>query len=96
MHVADLVRASLRLLETGKYPEMNVAGAEQVSILELARMVMAVLGRPERIRLDPSRPVGAPSRLLDLSRMSEVIDFDLQPLRAGLEETARWYRLHKR
>ncbi|MEU3906545.1 SDR family NAD(P)-dependent oxidoreductase [Streptomyces goshikiensis] len=96
VHVADLVRASLRLLETGKYPEMNVAGAEQVSILELARMVMAVLGRPERIRLDPSRPVGAPSRLLDLSRMSEVIDFDPQPLRAGLEETARWYRLHKR
>ncbi|MFE4208147.1 hypothetical protein ACFRUQ_21635, partial [Streptomyces goshikiensis] len=32
--VTKLVRASLRLLETGKYPEMNVAGAEQVSILE--------------------------------------------------------------
>ncbi|NUQ95986.1 MAG: SDR family NAD(P)-dependent oxidoreductase [Streptomyces sp.] len=96
VHVADLVKASLRLAETGKYPEMNVAGEEQVSILELARMVMTVLGRPERIRLDPSRPVGAPSRLLDLSRMSEVIDFDPQPLLAGLVETARWYRLHKR
>ncbi|MFF0273061.1 MULTISPECIES: NAD-dependent epimerase/dehydratase family protein [unclassified Streptomyces] len=96
VHVTDLVRASLRLLETGKYPEMNVAGAEQVSILELARMVMAVLGRPERIRLDPGRPVGAPSRLLDLTRMSEVIDFEPQPLRTGLEETARWFRHHTR
>lgn len=96
VHVSDLVRASLRMVETGKYPEMNVAGAEQVSILELARMVMTVLGRPERIRLDPARPVGAPSRTLDLTRMSEVIDFRPQPLRAGLEETARWYRLHKR
>ncbi|MFI1358046.1 NAD-dependent epimerase/dehydratase family protein [Streptomyces sp. NPDC020898] len=96
VHVADLVKASLRLVETGKYPEMNVAGGEQVSILELARMVMTVLGRPERIRLDPSRPIGAPSRLLDLSRMSDVIDFEPQPLQAGLVETARWYRLHKR
>jgi nucleoside-diphosphate-sugar epimerase len=96
VHVGDLVRASLRMVEYGKYREMNVAGAERVSILQLARLVTSVLGRPERIRLDPGRPVGAPSRHLDLSRMSEVINFEPRALRDGLEETARWYRLHKR
>ncbi|MEU6118752.1 NAD(P)-dependent oxidoreductase [Streptomyces sp. NPDC047117] len=95
VHVADLVRASLCMVETGKHRVLNIGTTEETTILDLARMVTDVLDRPERIRTVPSRPVGIAGRRLDLSRMFEVIDFDPRTLRAGLEETIRWYRRHQ-
>ncbi len=96
VHVADLVRASLRMVEAGKHRLLNIGTTEEISILELARLVTEVLDRPEHIHTDPGRPAGASSRNLDLSRMFEVIDFTPRTLRAGLEDTARWYRRHTR
>lgn len=95
VHVADLVRASLRMVETGKHRVLNIGTTEETTILELARMVSDVLRRPERIRTVPSRPVGIAGRRLDLSRMFEVIDLEPRTLRAGLEDTIRWYRRHQ-
>ncbi|MCC3776682.1 NAD(P)-dependent oxidoreductase [Streptomyces sp. UNOB3_S3] len=95
VHVADLVRASLCMVETARHRVLNIGTTEETAILDLARMVTAALGRPERIRTVPSRPVGVTGRRLDLSRMFEVIDFEPRTLRAGLEETIRWYRRHQ-
>lgn len=94
VHVSDLVRASLRAVEVGKHRVLNIGTPEELSLLSLAELVASVLGGPGDIRTDPSRPAGAPGRNLDLTRMFEVIDFEPRSLRAGLEETAAWYRRH--
>ncbi|MFF3710776.1 NAD-dependent epimerase/dehydratase family protein [Streptomyces phaeochromogenes] len=96
IHAADLVRCALKVVETGKYEVVNVGSAEEVPILELARLVAAALDVPSRVRTDPGRPAGASVRRLDLSRMREVIDFRPRSLRAGLEDTVRWYRDNER
>ncbi|MGW2955754.1 NAD-dependent epimerase/dehydratase family protein [Streptomyces eurythermus] len=94
IHVSDLVRCALRVVETGKYDVVNVGSAEEVSILELARLVAAALDVPSRVRTEPGRPAGAAVRRLDLTRMREVIDSEPRPLREGLRDTVRWYRDH--
>ena len=92
VHVADLVRTTMRLVETGKYDSLNVATTERVSILELAELVTEIMGSPRRIRVDPSKPIGVSGRLLDVRRMHELIDFVPHSLYDGLQETARWFR----
>ncbi|MEU7384790.1 MULTISPECIES: SDR family NAD(P)-dependent oxidoreductase [unclassified Streptomyces] len=91
VHVADLVRATLRMMEQRRYATMNVGTDEPVSVLELAATLFAVMDRPERIRLDPSKPTGASSRLLDVRRMAEITSFTPRPLRVGLRQTAEWF-----
>ncbi|MFG2142415.1 NAD-dependent epimerase/dehydratase family protein [Streptomyces sp. NPDC048650] len=96
IHAADLVRCVLQVVETGKYEVVNIGSAEEVSILELAHEVATALGVPSRVSTDPSRPAGAPVRRLDLTRMREVTDVEPRTLRAGLEDTVRWYRRNER
>jgi nucleoside-diphosphate-sugar epimerase len=91
MFVTDLVRAVLQVVEKNKYHTINVGTAETVSVLQLAQMVCAALGRPERIRFDRTKSGGRPSRTLDLSRLDESIDFTPRPLSVGLRETVEWY-----
>jgi dTDP-4-dehydro-6-deoxy-alpha-D-gulose 4-ketoreductase len=95
VHAEDLVRAVLRMVEVNKYQTLNISTRDSVSIIELVRLVSAVLGRPERFRLDPSKPSGTPQNTLDVSRLHEVVDFEFRSLRQGLLETAEWYRHHR-
>ncbi|MFD8491816.1 NAD-dependent epimerase/dehydratase family protein [Amycolatopsis sp. NPDC059657] len=94
IHVADMVKATLRLVADGRHRTFNVGTAESVSILELATTLADMLGEPERLKLLRDEPTGPSGRQLDVSRMAEVIDFVPRPLSAGLRETVRWYREH--
>ncbi len=92
MHVEDLVRAVLQLVEQDKYQTANVGTAETVSVRQLAQLVFAAVGMPERISFDTDKPIGRSSRTLDLTRMQSIIDFEPRSLREGLQQTADWYR----
>ena len=92
MHVTDLVRAILDMVECNKYQTLNIGTTETVSVLNLAKMICAALDRPERIRIDPGRSGGRPSRTLDVTKLEEIISFAPRSLREGLDETVRWYR----
>ncbi|WP_033438621.1 NAD-dependent epimerase/dehydratase family protein [Saccharothrix sp. NRRL B-16314] len=95
MYVTDMVRAVLTMVEKNKHHVLNIGTSETVSVLDLARLVCAVLGKPERIRCDLSRPSGRRSRTLDLTRMHEIIDTPPRPLREGIRQTAEWYLRHR-
>lgn len=84
LYVTDLVRATLQMVEARKYPTFNVGSGESISILDLARTICAVLGRPERIHLEPTKPRGVTVEVPNLDRMREVIDFTPLALREGL------------
>jgi nucleoside-diphosphate-sugar epimerase len=95
MYVTDMVRAVLTMVEKNKHHVFNIGTSETVSVLDLARLVCAVLGQPERIKFDLSRPTGRRSRTLDLSRMHEIVDTPPRSLREGIQQTAEWYLRHR-
>jgi nucleoside-diphosphate-sugar epimerase len=96
IYVTDLVRSVLGMAEANAFQTMNVATAESVSVLALARLLCEMAGEPERIRFDCTKPSGAARRPLDLTRMQSVPGGQPRNLRAGLSETIRWFQSRDR
>jgi dTDP-4-dehydro-6-deoxy-alpha-D-gulose 4-ketoreductase len=88
VHVLDVVRTTLRMVETAAYQTFNVGTAESVSLRELALLAAEAMGAQPRIRLMPDKPTGPPNRELDLTRMNDAIDFTPVALRDGLRKLA--------
>ncbi len=90
VHVRDVVEAMLRMVSHGTDDVLTIATRESISILDLAKTLCALLGAPERVRLDLAKPTGAPARAFDTTRMYELVT--PLPFRQGLEETVSWFR----
>jgi len=92
LHVDDLADACLFLMQNYSGEEIvNVGVGEDISILELARLVAEVVGFEGRIATDPSKPDGTPRKLMDVSRL-EGLGWKAQiGLREGIEGTYRWF-----
>lgn len=73
LHVHDLAAGILHLLQVENPPDLvNIGSGEEVSILELARLVATTVGYPGQILTDPSRPDGTPRKLSDISRIRSL------------------------
>ncbi|TRX56236.1 GDP-L-fucose synthase [Fulvivirga sp. M361] len=73
LHVDDLADASLFLLRNYNAPEtINVGSGEEISILELAKLVKSIVGYQGSIELDTSKPDGTPRKLLDSSKLASL------------------------
>ncbi|MGY1711368.1 GDP-L-fucose synthase family protein [Geodermatophilus sp. SYSU D00758] len=93
LHVDDLARACLFLLEHYDRPEpINVGVGEDLSIRELAEVVADVVGYRGDLEFDTSKPDGTPRKLLDVSRLHGLGWRAEIGLREGLEQTYAWYR----
>lgn len=96
LHVDDLGRAIVRLLEVYDEPEpINVGVGKDVTIRKLAEIVAEVVGFSGEIVQDISRPDGTPRKLLDVSRLNSLGWEPRIPLREGIESTYRWFIEHK-
>ncbi len=86
LYVDDLADACIFLMERdvseGNY---NIGTGEDVTIRELAEMVMSVTGFAGRIVFDASKPDGTPRKLLDVSRMGGLGWRANTQLRLGVE-----------
>ena len=83
LHVDDCADACVHLLKTySGEGHVNVGSGSDVSIMELTRLVMEVIGYDGPIVTDPSRPDGTPRKLMDSSRLAAL---GWQP-RIGLRE----------
>lgn len=92
LHVDDLARACLHLLEAYDEPEpINVGVGEDLSIRELATMVADVVGYTGELEFDTTKPDGTPRKLLDVSKLHDLGWREQIPLRAGLTATYAWY-----
>ncbi|WP_320065564.1 NAD-dependent epimerase/dehydratase family protein [Micromonospora sp. RTGN7] len=92
MFVTDLVHAVLQMVEKNKHQTVNVGTSETVTLRQLAHLVCAALGKPDRIAFDTEKPIGRSSRTLDLTRLHGIIDFPPRGLQDGLEQTVDWCR----
>ena len=71
LYVDDLADACVFLMEGNVEPvPLNVGTGLDLSIAELAEIVMQVVGFRGRIRYDASKPDGTPRKLLDVNRLA--------------------------
>jgi GDP-L-fucose synthase len=95
LHVDDLADAIVYLLETYDSDEIvNVGCGDDVSISELAKIVMSVTNYQGRLTFDTTKPDGTPRKLLDVSRLNRLGWRPKIPLRAGIERTYAWFKDH--
>ena len=95
LHVDDLADAILHLLHAyDGEPIVNIGWGEDVTIRELAELVLSVIGYSGRLIFDTARPDGAPRKLLDVTRMTELGWRPKIPLKKGIEATYRWFTEH--
>jgi len=88
MFADDLAEACVFLMENYEDPELiNVGTGEEVSILELAKMIGDVVGYSGQITFDPTKPDGTPRKLLDSSRLHALGYKHNISLRDGLKKT---------
>jgi len=95
LHVDDLADAVLYLLHAyDGEPIVNVGWGEDVTIRELAELVMSVIGYRGRLNFDTTKPDGTPRKLLDVSRLRELGWQPKIPLKLGIESTYGWFVEH--
>ena len=91
LHVDDLAAACVMLMERdvgeGLY---NVGSGSDVTIRELAGIIMRVTGFQGGVRFDASKPDGTPRKLLDASRMRALGWRPRHGLEDGIRLTYRW------
>lgn len=92
LHVDDLAAACLVLLERYDDPApLNVGTGEDLTIRELAALIAEVVGFEGEVVQDPSKPDGAPRKLLDVSRAKALGWAPEIGLRDGIASTYSWF-----
>jgi len=85
LYVDDLADACVHLMQQGYAgPLVNIGCGEDVTVRELAEIVMSVVGCRATIRLDTSKPDGTPRKLLDVRRLAQLGWRARTPLREGI------------
>jgi GDP-L-fucose synthase len=88
LHVEDLAAALLHLLKLEDPPDwVNVGCGKDVSIRELAELVMSAVGFEGKIVQDTSMPDGNPKKLMDVSRILSTGWSPSISLRDGIART---------
>jgi GDP-L-fucose synthase len=101
LHVDDMAAACVFLLNLPKdiyaantqpmLSHINVGTGRDVSIADLARAIAQVTGFEGRISFDTTKPDGAPRKLLDVSRLTNMGWTASVPLEEGIRQTYVWY-----
>jgi GDP-L-fucose synthase len=95
LYVDDLADAILYLLHAyDAEPIVNIGWGEDVSIRELAELIMSVTGYRGRLEFDASKPDGTPRKLLDVNRLTALGWKPKVALKTGIERTYKWFTEH--
>jgi GDP-L-fucose synthase len=95
LHVHDLARACRFLLEEYDSPEIvNIGVGDDVTIRELAELIVEILEYRGQLAFDTTKPDGTPRKLLDVSRIHGLGWQARIPLREGIRQTYAWYLEH--
>jgi GDP-L-fucose synthase len=91
LYVDDLARALVFLCETYDSDQIiNIGSGDEISIHELTKTICEVVGFKGDIKLDPSKPDGAPRKLLNSTKLTSQGWRATTSLIQGLERTYKW------
>jgi GDP-L-fucose synthase len=71
---------------------VNVGSGEDLSIIDLTKLVCDVVGFQGVIKQDTSKPDGTPRKLMDVSKLSEIGGTAHTDLATGLAASYQWFR----
>ena len=104
MYVDDLADACMTILSTDPVTLksvskptgsiLNAGIGKDMTILELAHLVANVVGYNGEIKVDLSRPDGAPQKLLNSDRIRRLGWIPKISIKDGLKMTYDWYKSH--
>lgn len=95
IHVSDMVRGCLLLLEKGSASDpVNIGYGKTAAISDVAKIILRAVGRPETdIVFDASKPTTIPTRAVDCSKAKETLGFIPEiSLEAGLNDVTEWHK----
>jgi GDP-L-fucose synthase len=91
LHVDDLAEACLLLMERDAAPGIwNVGAGNDLTVAELAQLVMKAVGLEGALDFDPAKPDGMMRKLLDSSRMRALGWHPKIALPDGIGRTYAW------
>lgn len=101
LHVDDMAKASIHVMNLDKATwqsetepmcsHINVGYGEDISIAELAQLVVEVTGYQGEIKFDTSKPDGTMQKLMDSSKLRRLGWQPSMTLKQGIEKTYQWY-----
>jgi GDP-L-fucose synthase len=101
LYVDDMAEASIFVLELDKQTyqantqpmlsHINIGTGVDVTTRELAETMKQIVGFEGRLIFDTKKPDGAPRKLIDVSRLSNMGWNYSVSLKCGLEQTYKWY-----
>jgi len=95
LHVDDLADSVLYLLDNyDDEPIVNIGWGEDVTIRELAGLIANAAGFHGELKFDPSKPDGAPQKLLDTTRLTTLGWQPKIKLGDGIASTYGWFEAH--
>lgn len=95
LHAEDCADACVHLMKTySGSRHVNVGSGEDLTILELTRLVCDVVGFKGEILCDATRPDGVPRKLLSVDKLMSMGWKPSITLREGIESTYRWFMMN--
>lgn len=92
LHVDDLADACVFLLKNYNLAQqINIGTGEEVSIQNLAEILRDVVYPNGQLIWDTSKPDGAPRKLLDVKKLSDLGWTSNITLKSGIIETYKWF-----
>jgi len=93
LHVDDMADACVFLMQRySDFEHVNVGSGEDITILELAKLVCGAVGFEGRVECDTSKPDGTPRKLMSRERLKAMGWGAATSLAAGVRLEANRYR----
>lgn len=97
IYTEDAAEGVVRLLKSGHPDPLNIGTGVGTSIKELVELICELTGYEGNISWDPTKPDGVMHKVLDVSKMKEVLQWGPPTsLRDGLKKTIDWYSANKK
>ena len=97
MYVDDAAEAIVQALE--KYEDhsqpLNIGTGNDISIKQLVEYISSAVGFEGEVDWNTDKPDGQLKKLLDTSRMKDVINIEPISVKDGIEKTTKWYVTNK-
>ena len=95
LHVDDCADACVYLIKTySELGHVNIGAGEDITILELTRLVCKIVGFAGAIEHDYSKPDGTPRKLVSIDKIRALGWSPQIQLRSGVASTYAWFQRH--
>jgi GDP-L-fucose synthase len=92
LHVDDLAAAAVFLMERYDEPGIiNVGTGQDMTIADLAQLIARIVNYSGKLVFDSAKPDGAPRKLLDITRLSNLGWRASISLEDGIRSTYNWF-----